>query len=248
MAVKYQMTKISRGESLTPNLHNKYWIETADTVNDEAVYKDANRDYGLWHDGSKWVITVVDDIDGSPTNYFAEVVTDAYAGNGAWSGQIKMDSYTVSDGWRLAEDTCFDSLADFLGATEGVECFRGFLPTKADGELEFANVWRISSGGGASGFEIERTYGEGGNWCSVLVSGELEGVFETRDRAMRFGGSVMAWLKSTNNLHKQTNVTWCHLADLPQAPVLTVSGRHRVWRISVPLEILYLTESVHDTA
>ena len=246
MSVEYLMTKVSRGVDCTPDLNNTYWVDSGlESDSEETIYYDTSRTYGYWHDGSKWYVTIVADVDGSPTNYFEQVAEDAVVAAGSWSGQLQFEDYTVSDAWRLAEDTCFDSLTAFLGNAEGRDCFRGFLPVNADGTLKFANVWMFTSGGTAGGFDIGRTYGEAGNWCALLIDAEVEGVFEGRNTAMRFANSVLAWLKSTSNMQTEGNVTWCHLRGLPEAPEEVIAGNRRYWRVSVPLEILYLTESVH---
>ena len=66
---------------------------------------------------------------------------------------------------------------------------------------------------------------------------------------MQFAGSIMAWLKHTNNLNETVNVNWCHLRDLPEAPVEyivdTKEHKYRYWKITIPLEMLFLTEGIY---
>lgn len=177
------------------------------------------------------------------------IPTTQYVGQGAWSGTITYSEYTLSEAWDTAEDTVFASLTNYLGNTQDVDCYRGYLPINEDGQVERVNVWEITTGGTAGAFDVSRTYGENGNWCSVLTDGEIHGIFENRSKAMNFAGSIMQWLRATDNLKETGNVTWCHLADLPQSPeeliVDTEDARYRYWEVTIPIEMLYLTEGIH---
>jgi hypothetical protein len=158
---------------------------------------------------------------------------------------IETATSVIVGGWNMAELTVFESLAAYLGNTEDKDCFRGYIPVNEDGQPKFANVWKITSGGSAGAFNIERTYGEAGAWCNELINAEIEGLFENRTTAMHFCGAVTAWLKETQNMNKYGNVTWCRLRDLPEPPVEKIVLNKRYWQIKIPLEILFLTESVH---
>jgi len=158
---------------------------------------------------------------------------------------IETATSVIVGGWNMAELTVFESLAAYLGNTEDRDCFRGYIPVNEDGQPKFANVWKITSGGSAGAFNIERTYGEAGAWCNELINAEIEGLFENRTTAMHFCGAVTAWLKETQNMNKYGNVTWCRLRDLPEPPVEKIVLNKRYWQIKIPLEILFLTEAVH---
>lgn len=148
-------------------------------------------------------------------------------------------------GWNMAEQTIFESLKDYIGNTEDTDCFRGYLPVNENGTPKFSNVWMLTSGGTAGAFDVERTYGASGAWCNMLIPAEIVGVFENRTTAMNFAGAVEAWLKGTNNVNQVNNVTWCHLAALPDQPEEQILAGRRYWRIRIQLEVLYLTESVY---
>ena len=103
----------------------------------------------------------------------------------------------------------------------------------------------INSGGTASAFDAERTYGDNGNWCNILTDAEVSGVFESRMMAMNFATAVLQWLRSTDNMKQTSNITWCMLTDLPQTPEPNVFENQLMWEVTIPLQILYLTESEH---
>lgn len=156
-------------------------------------------------------------------------------------------SITMTNAWDNAENTIFTALAAALQSRVDTDCFRGYLPITPNGEPKYTNVWRFSSGGTGGAFDAERTYGTGGNWCSMLCNAEVTGIFVNRSRAMKFAGAVMDWLKTTNNFNATGNVTWCHLRDLPESPVEEIVGRKRFWSVVIPLEILYLTGGTYPT-
>ena len=166
-----------------------------------------------------------------------------YPVNGG-SGTPVYSEYTIGEAWETAEKSVFDSLKAWLGGTEGKDCFRGYLPFQ-NVEKKFVDVWMLTSGGTAGAFEIERTYGMSGAWCSVMQNADLEAIFENRTTAMHFAGAVMAWIKSTNNLNQIVNVNWCRLRNLPDAPKEIIEGNRRFWEVKIPLEMLYLTESLY---
>ena len=180
----------------------------------------------------------------------AKFISDAISGT--WSainsgiGTPVYGAYTISEAWDTAEEAVFDSLALFLGNTEDKDCFRGYIPIISDGTYKFVNVWKITSGGGSSSYGIERTYGAAGNWCNELINAEVSGVFENRSTAMHFCNSVMAWLKSNNNLNETGTINWCRLMSLPEAPEEQIIGNDRYWLVTVPLEILFLTEGIYS--
>ena len=165
--------------------------------------------------------------------------------NGA-TGTPVYSEYTLSESWDSAEKAVFDSLSAWLGNTDEVDCFRGYIPINEDGKPKFVNVWKISSGSSAGGFDISRTYGEAGAWCNMLIDAKLEGIFENRSTAMHFAGAVELWLRETGNLHQTGIIDWCRLRDLPVDPKETIIMNHRYWTVKIPLEILYLTEGVFE--
>lgn len=231
-------------------INSTYWYDTGTTENSEAVYYDTSDTYAYWYDSADWFISLVADVGGTPTNYFIEAVTGTLTGTGDFSGTITIKSNVISDAWYRAETTAFESLAAFVGATEGRECFRGFLPVQGDSTDDlFVNVWQLTSGG-SSAFEMDRLYGADANWCSMRTDARLESTWEEREDAMKFAGAVEAWLKSTNNLNEVGNVTWCTMLDLPAEPeIYRTDGkknRARYWRQTVELEIVYKTESTYN--
>jgi len=62
---------------------------------------------------------------------------------------------------------------------------------------------------------------------------------------MHFCGAVEAWLKSNQNMNETGIVNWCRLRDLPSAPIEKPMSGRRYWQVNIPLEILFLTESVY---
>jgi len=164
-------------------------------------------------------------------------------GHGTYVGILTLSQATIQEAWNRAERAVFDSLMDFVGGTDRVNAFRGRFPTNKDGEIKWRNVWKINSGGAASAFDSERTYGDNGNWCSLMVDAEIEGYFGSRVVAMNFASTVLAWLKHTDNLKtvSGSNVNWCMLTDLPQPPEPVVGVKKVSWSVTIPLQILYLT-------
>jgi hypothetical protein len=178
-------------------------------------------------------------------SFAATALSGTWSNLGGSTGTTVYSEYTIGESWSVAEGAVFASLATWFGNTEDSDCFRGYIPVNEDGQPKFANVWKITSGGSAGAFNIERTYGEAGAWCNELINAEIEGLFESRTTAMHFCGAVTAWLKETQNMNKYGNVTWCRLRDLPEPPVEKIVINKRYWQIKIPLEILFLTESVH---
>ena len=218
-----------------------YWYDTGTTLNSESIYYESTDTYAYWNDGADWLITVVADVDTTPTDKFT-LSGSTFTGAGAWSGALTLSEFTIQESWNSAERDVFESLIAFLGCTEGVNAFRGRYPTNADGNIKYRNVWMINSGGAGGAFDAERTYGLDGNWCNVLVDAEVRGFFKTRVMAMNFASSVLAWLKHTNNMNETGSVNWCMLTDLPSPPEPLVIGDSLQWEVVVPLQILYLTE------
>ncbi len=163
-----------------------------------------------------------------------------------WNGTVSEIELNISNSWSRAEKTVFDSLVAFTGSKETVNAFRGRFPTNEDGSNKWRNVWRIESGGTAGAFPVERTYGDNGNWCNLLIDAEIEGVFKSREIAMNFASTVLAWLKSTQNMAQVGNVTWCMITGLPTAPEPEVGIKYVDWFVTIPLQILMLTESEHS--
>jgi hypothetical protein len=177
--------------------------------------------------------------------FCSTALSGTWAAINSGSGTPVYSEYTMSEAWDTAEKTVFDSLCAFLGNDDDKDAFRGYIPINDEGKPKFANVWKITSGGDAGAFDASRTYGENGNWCNLMINAELEGIFENRSTAMYFAGSVMTWLAETNNMSQTGNVNWCHLRDLPGAPVEQIILSRRYWTIKIPLEILFLTEAVY---
>jgi len=223
-----------------------FWYDTGTTHNSEIVYTDALEQYIYWNvPFVGWAITVPQDLGENPDDYFGLGVGDVLTGYSSFAGKLLLNECTISNAWYLAETTAFESFRNFVGATEGVECFRGFLPVMGDGEVDrLVNAWQFSSGD-SDGFNIDRLKGEHPSWCSLRGDAQFESLWETREMAMRFSGAVLAWLQSTNNLKEMGNVTWCTLAEIPAEPVIHRTtgrlNRERYWRQTIDLELLYRT-------
>jgi hypothetical protein len=147
----------------------------------------------------------------------------------------------IEESWVSAEKTCFALLVTGLKSKDGYNAFRGYLP-------DIKDSWMFTSGGIQTG-PIERFYSETGAWCSISLKARLEGIFHDRDDALLFGGKVWGVLKANNNFHKKLNVMWLRLTDHPQepeeTPIVNVQGELAtiVWRIVVPLEMVFATEA-----
>lgn len=221
-----------------------YWYDSGTTENSEGVFYDTSNTYAYWHNGSAWWITVVGEVGGTPAEFFiwsgGELV-----GVGAWQGTLTISADTIADAWYRAETTAFESFAAFVGAHEGRECFRGFLPVQGDNEdYKYTNVWHFTSGDSTE-FELDRIKGDNPNWCSLRSDARIESLWKTREEAMRFAGAVIAWLKSTDNLKETGNVTWCTLSDIPAEPEIERTtgkmNRERYWFQTINLELVYST-------
>lgn len=321
-----------------------YWYDTGTTENAESVFYGVGDVYAYWYDGADWIVTIVADVGGTPTNLFKaksypsiismvgsgeggdyeatdytysgdtiihewvngdlhEIkqagqgytvdnsvyatidggvyelppktaadwenaddqpfltgsapsptleydISESLIGQGAWTGTITISPDTISDSWYRAETTAFESFRAFVGATEGRDCFRGFLPVQGDSfDDKLTNVWQMSSGG-SSEFEMDRLYGADANWCSLRSDAHIESTWSDREDAMKFSGAVLAWLKSTNNLNEVGNVSWCTLAEIAEEPeIYRTDGkknRDRLWRQTINLELVYKTGSNYN--
>lgn len=194
--------------------------------------------------------SVGDKGDPAPTLTYTVPSSDSLLGNGTWTGTVTVSEYTISESWNFAEQTVFDSLADYVDGTQDIDCFRGYLPINEDGQVERVNVWEIKSGNISANYDIAGTYGGSGCWSKAYINAEIHGIFENRTNAMHFAGAVMQWLKENNNLRETSLITECHLADFPQTPeeliVDTEGAKYRYWEVTIPLEIAYLTEGVYS--
>ena len=241
----YEFDKVTVSSNAVPSAlqGSVYWYDTDTTLNAESVYYESTDTYAYWNDGSDWLITVVADVDTTPTDKFT-LSGSTFTGAGAFSGTLTLSENTIVEAWNKAERAVLTSLIEFTGCTEGVNAFRGRYDTNKEGNPKYRNIWMINSGGAGGAYDPERTYGTDGSWCNVLMDGEIRGLFETRVMAMNFASSVLAWLKHTNNMNETsgTNVTWCMLTDLPQQPEGVVVVNRLNWEVVIPIQILYLTE------
>lgn len=224
---------------------SNYWYDTGTTENAESVFYDTSNAYAYWNDGADWVITAVADVGAALVDYFMVQVGPDLTGFGAFSGTIAISEDTIADAWYRAETTAFNSFSAFVGATEGKDCFRGFLPVQGDSEDDkLSNVWHLTSGG-SDEFDMDRVKGEDAAWCSLRADARIESLWSSRELAMKFSGAVIAWLKSTDNLKETGNVSWCTLADIPEVPeIYRTDGkknRARLWRQYINLELVYST-------
>lgn len=149
----------------------------------------------------------------------------------------------IAESWLSAEKQCFDLLVTGLESKDGYDAFRGYLP-------DIKDSWMFTSGGIQTG-PIERFYGQSGAWCSISMKARIEGIFRSRDDAIKFGGKVLSVLKANNNFYQKLNVMWLRLLDMPQepeeTPILNAQGELAtvIWRIVIPLEMVYATEAVY---
>lgn len=231
-------------------LGSTYWYDTGTTESGESVYYDTSDTYAFWYSGAQWNITLIADVGGTPFFFYAGedgTPTGDMTGIGAWGGTITVGEVTISDAWYRAETTAYESFRDFTGAKDGRECFRGFLPVQGDSDDDkYVNVWQFTSGDSVE-FELDRIKGDNPNWCSLRSDARIESTWDTRERAMKFAGAVIAWLKSTDNLKETGNVTWCTLSDIPSEPEIYrtdgAKNRERYWRQNINLELVYKTEN-----
>ena len=242
----YEFEKVTTSTTAVPValLGSIYWYDTeATSTSTDAIYYESTDTYAYWNDGANWVITIVAEVDALVANKFT-LAGSTFTGAGAWSGTLTLSENTIQESWNKAELAVYNSLIAFLGCTDRVNAFRGHLETNEDGETKYRNIWKIDSGGAAGAFDAERTYGDNGNWCNLLIDAGLEGYFDSRIKAMNFASCVLAWLKSNDNMKQAsgTNVNWCMLTGLPEAPVPTVGVAQVMWTVTIPLQILFLTE------
>jgi len=221
-----------------------YWYDTGEVSSGSAVYTDTGDGLSYWYDGSDWIISESTDVGGIPVNYYLQSGQEL-TGRGAWTGTLAISADVISDAWYRAEKAAFESFAAFVGAVEGQDCFRGFLPVKGDSnDDQFSNVWMMTSGA-SSEFPISRLQGADATWCSLRSDTRIESLWTTRELAMKFAGTVCAWLRSTGNLEQTGNVTWCTLTDIPDEPEIYRTGgrsnRARLWRQTVHLDLVYAT-------
>lgn len=178
--------------------------------------------------------------------FSCSTISGTWAAINSGTGTPVYSEYTLAEALDTAEKAVFDSLKAFIGGTEDVNCFRGYIPVNANGTPKFANVWMIESGGNAGAFDIERTYGTTPLWCNQLINADLQGIFENRSTALHFCGAVETWLKQNSNMNKLGLITWCRLRALPNKPEEKILTGKRYWEVNIPLEILFNTESVHS--
>lgn len=233
----------------------RYWYDSGLTENGEKVYYDnATGQYAIWYSLPLpfWQITSVDNVGVAYDNAFlggADLSNGFNAASGAWSGTLAVNTNVLADAWYRAETEAFDSLTNYTGCTEGVDCFRGFLPVQGDSDdYKRTNVWQMTSGTSGD-FDEERLTGDNALWCSLRANCGIESLWETREQAMKFAGLVEAWLKETDNLKETGNVTWLRMVDLPEEPqIYRTQGenRKRLWELNIELELIYSTETVYS--
>lgn len=237
--------------AVTPAALNKsvYWYDSGVEINGEPVYYEPSGEYAYWYWNESapfaWYITPVADVGAYGAEYFKQSGL-AMTASGTWAGTLAITTNTISDAWYRAETTAFSSLAAFLGCVENDTCFRGFLPVMGDGTaLKYVDAWQLTSGGSGT-FDTDRLSGAPGNWCSLRTDVRIDSLWKTREKAMKFTGAVLAWLKNTGNLGQVGNVTWCQLSQIPPEPVEYITdgqNRQRYWRQTINLELIYKTET-----
>ena len=241
-------------KAVVGGLTNYYAKSTTLTNDSQPVYVGNIVDRAFWYNDAsgEWINTttaLIGDATPAAGTYTAPTLYGDYVDDDL--NELTASQYTIGDAWYRAETTAFESLRNFLGCVEERECYRGYLPASGDtNTLKSFNVWMLTSGNSGE-FEIDRLAGDNALWCSLRADASIEGVFETRQRAMNFAGAVMAWLKETNNLAETGNVEQCRLLDVPDQPAeefVPVDGKliRRVWRQSINLELIYKTENVFD--
>lgn len=77
-----------------------YWYDTGAEVNSEAVYYDSSDTYAKWYDGAQWIISAISDVDGSPTDYFADIpaTITIEAIDGYWDGDTVLPFDSIVGG------------------------------------------------------------------------------------------------------------------------------------------------------
>lgn len=100
MATRFQKRMFSDDAVPTALLGYTYWYDTGTTEGGEAVYYDETDTYAYWYDGAGWVVSVVADVGGTPTNFFDG---SPLTGDGAWSGELAVttvDTYIGAWTWE----------------------------------------------------------------------------------------------------------------------------------------------------
>ena len=231
---------------------NYYAKSLTQTSGDQPVYLGCVTNRAFWFDtdGGQWWNTPFDEVGDTTEGagkYTSSTLYGTYADVDL--SELVASQYVIADAWYRAESTAFESLREYVGCEEERDCFRGYMPITGDAtDYKYVNVWSFSSGGSGE-YDAGRLSGESALWCSLRSDATIVGLFETRERAMKFSGLVMAWLKETDNLMETDNVEQCRLTDIPDEPeIYYTSGkiRKQYWRQTIELELIYRTENVFD--
>jgi hypothetical protein len=231
-------------------ISNLYWYDSGLQVNGQSVHYDTSGTYARWsQSGPNFVYSALADVDGDPSDFFGPALEGGdFTGNGAWTGTLKESTNVISDAWYRAENEAFTSLKEFLGGTEGTECWRGEMPVQGDyDELKYVNVWAFSSGSSGT-MDMERLIGNNPAWCSMRADVAVDSLWKSRKEAMEFAGAVQAWLKQTGNLNETGNVTWCSLQNIPAEPMVyrtKGANAQTYWRMELLLDLVYSTEGTY---
>ena len=239
-------------KSKQDDVESYYYEHPSKTQGGESVYYGNIEDRAFWYDsdGAQWFNTTSALIGTTDTGTGVYISADLY---GTYIdsdlNEIKSTQYTLGDALYRAETTVFESLAAYTGCTEERECFRGYLPViDASQTPSRANVWMIDIGG-TSNFDTDRLATDNALWCALQQNAEIEALWETREDALKFIGTVQCWLKETGNMKETDNITWCRMIEIPESPTREIYGGERdlkfFWRVIIPLEIVYRTEYVY---
>lgn len=108
-----------------PQLSGVRFYITTETNNDEIVYYGENEDLAYWnHDTYGWIITVLDDVGSTPTNYF-DITGDVGEGKGGWAPlYITFESVNEYDAETVDEDDLVGLVVCITNSTYGNYYYR----------------------------------------------------------------------------------------------------------------------------
>ena len=101
----------SSNASVSGLLGSVQWYDTGTLVNSKILYYDFSDIYARWWDGSYWIVSIIADVDGSPTDFYKlqpwpNVITSSGAGtfflNDVWTREDGDDAWWRPDRvWKL---------------------------------------------------------------------------------------------------------------------------------------------------
>jgi len=145
--------------------------------------------------------------------------------------------------WSLVEASIFGYLDEKLEGT-GLTAFLGELPRAAN-KVADLKMWYFSMSGGSSvvPVQVKRS-----TWNGWRMDGVIGAMFteDEREEAQRFAGLALNCLPITLS-DKVDGCTFCDITSMPSLERDTVylksdlsqGGEVRIWKLSIPLEIVF---------